>query len=100
MTQRSWSLIAAACALLSCTKEEPVPPAPGPTGPSESGSNKRDAGSAEEDEDAGTPTGGDDSPISFCTRVRAPAGSTTDDLVGTYLTMPADLTLTRQVERW
>jgi hypothetical protein len=99
MTQRSWSLIAVACALLACSEEERVPPAPGPTEPSTGGENKRDAGS-EDDEDAGTPTGGDDSPISFCTRVRAPAGSTTDDVVGTYLTMPGDLTLTRQVERW
>jgi hypothetical protein len=96
---RPWPLIAAACALLACSEDERVPPAPGPTEPTETGPIKRDAGS-EDDEDAGTPKGGDDSPISFCTRVTAPAGSTADNPIGTYVTMPGDLTLTRQVERW
>jgi hypothetical protein len=99
MTQRSWSLIAAACALLACSDEERVPPAPGPTDSSNSGENKRDAGSKDQDEDAGAPPLGE-SPISFCTRVTPPAASGADNPVGTYLTMPGDLTLTRQVERW
>jgi hypothetical protein len=40
------------------------------------------------------------SPITYCTRVTAPVGGVEDSPIGTFVTMPGDLTLTRQVERW
>jgi hypothetical protein len=97
MMHRSWSLIAAACAVLSCAEEERVPSV-AIRDPANGGSIERDAGKDESDEDAGPVKG--DSPISFCSRVSSPAGSVEDNPIGTYLTMPGDLTLTRQVERW
>lgn len=97
MTHRAWSLIAAACALLACEEEERVPPGPGPSEMSGGGTIRRDAGREEDEDDAGSSKG--DSPISFCTRISEP-GTIEDNPIATYVAMPADLKLTRQVERW
>lgn len=98
MMRRSWSLVAAACAALGCS-EEAVIPSVAVQEPSTGGTIKRDAGKEDpDDSDAGPVKGG--SPLSFCSRVTAPAGSVADNPIGTYLTMPGDLTLTRQSERW
>lgn len=97
MTHRLWSIVAAACAVVSCAEERSVPSVP-IKDPSSNGMGRRDAGHEDPDEDAGTTPGG--SPISFCSRVTAPAGSVEDNPIGTYVAMPGDLVLTRQVERW
>jgi hypothetical protein len=98
MTHRSWSFVAAACALVACTNDENFVRG-APAGPSISGSNKRDAGpKPEPDTDAGPMDGG--SPVTYCTRVTVPAGGAEDNPIATFIDRPGDLTLTRQVERW
>lgn len=100
MTHRVGSFIAAACALAACTEGETFVRG-APVGPSisESGT-RRDAGpkTAPDDEDAGAMDAG--SPVTYCTRVIAPAGGIEDSPIATFVSMPGDLTLTRQVERW
>jgi hypothetical protein len=100
MTPCSWSLIAAACVVVACADDRPFVPSVAVGDPTQGGSERNDAGSkSDDDEDAGKPDAGGP-PLAYCTRVRNPIGASEDNPDATYVEMPSDLVLTRQVESW